>query len=64
MFCFGFPCSRSTLTYWKESLGAQDVQGEADRTGFVRPEDENKGEILIVLNYALAMYGEGEARLF
>lgn len=45
MLCFGFPSSRSTLTYWKESLGAQDVQGEADRTGLVQPEDENKGGI-------------------
>ena len=24
---------------------AQDIQGEADRTGFVQPEDENKGGI-------------------
>lgn len=24
--------------------GAQDMQGEADRTGFVQPEDEDKEE--------------------
>lgn len=47
-----------------EVAEAQDIQAEADRTGFVQPEDENKAGNLIVLNYLLAMYREGEARLF